>query len=95
MTKYEYIKTHANELYKASKKREKINESLNADNSYKRTQKLHAELSWICMEISKNEERLGFALGLLSIDELRDEYSPSGWHTYRGLKGELENLKFD
>ena len=95
MTKYEYIKTHANELYKSSKKRDKINERLNADNSYKQTQKLHAELSWICMEIQKNEERLGFALGLISLENLRKEYSPSGWHTYKGLKGELENLKFD
>ena len=95
MTKYEYIKTHANELYKASKKRDKINESLNADNSIKRTQKLHAELSWICMEIQKDEERIAFALGLKRIEDLIDEYSPSGWHTYRGLKGELENLKFD
>ena len=95
MTKYEYIKTHANELYKSSKKREKINERLNADNSFKQTQKLHAELSWICMEIHKDEERIAFALGLKSIDELRDEYSPSGWHTYKGVKEELKNLKFD
>jgi len=28
-------------------------------------------------------------------DELTSEYKPSGWHTYSGLRKELENLKFD
>ena len=94
VNKYDYIKNIANALSKSAKKRDKINERLNGDNSYKQIQKLHAELSWTCMEIAKDEERLCFALGQKKLSELRHEYSPSGWHTYNGIRGELENLEF-
>jgi hypothetical protein len=96
VNKYDYIKNVANSLQKSAKKRDRINERIHEGNlSFNQTQKIHAELAWVCMEISKDEERLCFALGQKKLSELRDEYSPSGWHTYKGLKGELENLKFE
>lgn len=95
MTKEEYIFLAAKDLKTLSKKRDKINENLNGNNTYNKIQKLHADLGWVCMQIGQAEERLGFALGYLSIDDIRDEWHPSGWHTYKGLKGELSKLKFD
>jgi len=34
---------------------------------------------------SKNEERLGFALGYLKLSELRNFYEPSSFHKYDGI----------
>ena len=62
--------------------------------SRKAFDKLNTDISWLCMEIDKTKERIGYVLGHLILFELRDEYSPSGWHTYKGIKGEMENLKF-
>ena len=95
MIREEYIKIQAVELLKATKKIKRINESLQNDNTYNRIQKLHAELSWACMEKGQTEERLRFALGDLLIDSVRDFWEPSGWHKYNGIRKELEMLKFD
>jgi hypothetical protein len=96
MTKYEFANIQAKELVRLEKKKKKINERIfSGDLSYKQTQKIHADLSWVCMHISMCEERLSFALGFITLDQLTAEYKPSGWHTYSGLRKELENLKFD
>ena len=61
----------------------------------KAIQKLHKEMGWEAMHYAMTEERIGFVLGRITIDELRDSYEPSGWHKYDGIKGEMQNLKFD
>jgi len=95
MTKEDYILTQAKELVSLKKKSLKIRESLNADTSFSRTQKLHAEAQWVSMNISKTQERIGFALGFLNLEDLTKEYTPNGWQKQIGLKGELEKIKFD
>jgi len=97
MTKEEYIVNQSKELLKMVKKRKNLNSRLFKHDQLtdKAWQKLNTDLSWICMEIDKTRERIGYALGCLTLFELRDEYSPSGWHTYQGVKEEVKLLKFD
>lgn len=86
----DYTLTQAKELKKLCVKKRKIHDQMFGDLSPKKWQKLNNELSWICMEISKCEERIGYALGHLTLRELRCEYNPSGWQTYKGISEEME-----
>jgi len=63
--------------------------------SVKSSGRLNSEYSFLLMEINKTEERIGFALGFLLLTELRAIYEPTGWQKYEGIKGEMENLKFE
>jgi len=95
-TKEEYILNQSKQLLKMTRNRKNLNNRLfkHDQMTIKAWQKLNNDLSWLCMEIDKTKERIGYVLGHLILFELRDEYSPSGWHTYKGIKGEMENLKF-
>lgn len=96
-TREEYILKQARELQRIAKKRLKL---LNRSNegyqnfTPKAWSKLTAEMSWEAMHYEKTRERLGYALGFLNKEDLRGTYEPSGWHTYEGIKKEVENLKF-
>jgi len=97
MTREEYILHQARELNKSAKKRKKLLErsydtSQMTQNAVK---KLYAEMNWEGMHYSKIEERLGFAMGYLKLEDLRDSYEPSGWHKYPGIRKEMEKLIFD
>jgi len=97
MTREEYILIQARELNKIAEKRKKLLErsydtSQMTQNS---VQKLYADMNWEGMHYGMTEERLGFAMGYLKLEDLRDTYEPSGWHKYPGIKKEMERLKFD
>ena len=97
MTREEYILIQAKQLNVTAKKRKKLSER-SVDISQmteKAVQNLFASMNWEGMNYSMTEERLGFALGHLKLDDLRDYYEPSGWHKYKGIRGEMEKLKFD
>ena len=93
----EYIQKHSMSLLKMSRQKKNIkNRLLNSvQMSVKCVGRLNAEYSFLLMEINKTEERIGFALGILSLTELREIYEPTGWQEYQGIKGEMENLKFE
>jgi len=97
MTQEDYILNRAKNLKKMIVKRRKLNERIHLfeQMSDKAWQKLNAELHWLSMEIEKEKERIGFVLGHLTLFELQDEYNPSGWHRYEGIKGEMQNLKLE
>lgn len=92
----EYVKNIALSLNKDDKKKKKLSEKL-GDNSLTQNAigKMDADLNWLCMEIAKNEERIGYAMGFLNLGDLRETYEPSGWHEYKGIKEEMEKLKFE
>jgi len=96
MTKEEYILNEAKNLKRSAQKRKKLLEkSYNTTGmTPKAIQRLHAEMNWEAMHYAMTEERIGFALGRITLDELRDSYEPSGWHKYNGIRGEMEKLKF-
>jgi hypothetical protein len=97
MTREDYILIQARELSKLAKRRKKLFEK-SMDSSgmtQKSIQKLHTEMNWEGMNYSMTEERLGFALGHLTLDNLRDFYEPSAWNKYKGIREEMEKLKFD
>lgn len=95
-TREEYIETHAKSLLKMCRQRKQLSQRLMKHDqmSDKSWSKLNADYSFLCMEIAKTEERIVYALGYLTLFELRDEYYPSGWHKYEGIKGEVEKLVF-
>lgn len=96
MRKSEYIKKHANELHRLHMKRLKVSDRiLKGDLSPKQFLKLDAELNWIGMQIGQTEERLAFALGYLLPHEAREEWHPSGWHSYKGIREELEKTELE
>ena len=97
MTREEYILIQAKELNKIAKKRKKLSERSHDTTQMTQgaIQKLHTNMNWEGMNYSMTEERLGFATGHLNLDELRDFYEPSAWHKYKGIRGEMEMLKFD
>jgi len=97
MTKEDYILIQSRTLSVLAKKRKKLSErSMETGGMTQRAiQKLHTNMNWEGMNYSMTEERLGFALGYLTLDELRDFYEPSGWHKYKGIRGEMEQLRFD
>ena len=97
MTKEEYILIEAKNLKRSAKKRKKLLEKSYDTSSMtpRAIQKLHADMSWEGMHYAMTEERLGYALGRITLDELKDYYEPSGWHKYNGVKSEMEKLKFE
>lgn len=96
MKRHEYIKKQAAELDRLCKKREKMSARRSSDNtSVKMVQNLEAELNWLGMQIGQTEERILFALGRLTLEDVREEWRPSAWHRYDGIRFELEKLKFD
>lgn len=96
MKRHEYIKNQANELHRLHTKRLKVSDRiLKGDLSPKQFLKLDAELNWIYMQIGQTEERLAFALGYLLPQEAREEWHPSGWHSYKGIREELEKTELE
>ena len=96
MKRHEYIKNHANELHRLEMKRRKVSDKiLKGDLSPKQFLKLDAELNWVGMQIGQTEERLAFALGYLLPHEAREEWHPSGWHSYKGIREELEKTELE
>ena len=96
MKRHEYIRQQANELAKLCKKREAVSaRRISGDLSPKQCQKLEAELNWLGMHIGQTEERLLFALGRLQPHEAREEWQPSAWHRYDGIRAELERIEFE
>jgi hypothetical protein len=96
MKRHDYIKTHAAILKRDCDKRDKLSARYTSgDLTHKATQKLNAELNFLGMNIAQTEERLAFALGLLLPERAREEYRPSPFHTYKGIRQELERTKFD
>lgn len=97
MTREEYILQQARELKKLSVKRRKLRDKT-ADHT-QLTQKAYknalADLNWAAMHVSMCEERIGFALGLLKIEDLREYYEPSSFHKYKGVRDECLKLKFE
>lgn len=97
MTKEEYILIQAKQLNASAKKRKKLLEKSydTSQMTQKATEKLYNDMNWEAMSYGMTEERLMFALGCKTLDELRDFYEPSGWHKYKGIRAEMEKLKFD
>lgn len=96
MKRQDYIKHHANELKKLIDKREKFSARYTSGElTHKQVQKLNNELNFLGMHITQTEERLAFALGRLLPEEAQEEYHVSGFHTYKGIRSELERTKFD
>ena len=97
MTREDYILIQARQLSKTAKKRKKLHEKScdTSGMSQKAIEKLYTEMNWEGMNYSMTEERLGFAMGYLKLEDLRETYEPSGWHSYKGIRGEMEKLKFD
>jgi len=93
-TREEFVLTQAKELKKLVIKRRFLHAKMDEEISDDRWKKLNNDLSWLCMEISKTEERIGYALGHLTLRELRNTYSPSGWQTYKGVAEEMEKIIF-
>ena len=97
MTREDYILIQAKQLKSTAVKRKKLHEKSCdiSGMSQKAIQKLYTEMNWEGMNYSMTEERLGFAMGYLKLEDLRETYEPSGWHSYKGIRGEMEKLKFD
>lgn len=96
MERIEYAATHMKILSRLAKRREKIRLALENDGSLtdRKISSLRADLTLISMHIEQEKERIGYALGYLSLNDLREEWQPTGFHTYRGLRMELEGLPF-
>ncbi len=78
---------------KLVRKREKIQERLKENNiTTKRRSSLLADLNFISMHIGQEEERIGYALGHLTLKDIREEWHPTGFHSYKGIREELERL---
>lgn len=95
MKREEYIKSLATELYRMRKRRDNLSGKDLMEMTPKAAQKHNADLNWLGMEMSKTEERIGFAMGFLTLDDLREYYEPSAWHKYEGVRKEMENLKLE
>lgn len=90
----QYIKQVAGTLFDNRKRIDALQSKDLRNMTQSQRQKHEANLNWECMSKSKNEERLGFALGHLKLSELRDFYEPSSYHKYDGVKSEMQNIKF-
>jgi len=96
MKKQDYIKQQATNYKSLVDQRDKKSLRYTSGNlTQKSTQKLNADLNFLGMEIAKTEERLSFALGLLIPERAREFYEPSPFHKYKGIRFELEQIKFD
>jgi len=91
----EYISNQSKELVRLSRKRKHLHNRMHKELSESQFKKVCVELDHTMMEISKTCERIGFVLGHLTLFELRDEYRPNGWQTYKGVKEEMEKIKFE
>jgi len=95
MKRQDYIKKQASELKRLIDSQEKKNARYCSGNlTHSAMQKLNADMNWNGMHISQTEERLAFALGYLLPENARQEYQPSAFHKYDGIRKELENTKF-
>jgi hypothetical protein len=90
----QYIKQIAVSLFDNRKRIDTLQSKDLRNMTQSQRSKHEANLNWECMIKSKNEERLGFALGHLKLSELRSFYEPSSFHKYDGIKGEMEQIKF-
>lgn len=95
MKREDYIFAQAKVLRSDIQKRNKLNEKIRTDLSLKQRQKIATDLNFLSMEIGKTEERLKFALGAITADEVMEEWRPSGFHVYPGIKNELEKTVFE
>jgi len=96
MKRHEYIKKHAIELDRLHKKMEKVSARRSHENtSVKMVQRLEAEMNWLGMQIGQTEERILFGLGRLMPEEAREEWRPSAWHRYDGIRAELERTELE
>lgn len=87
-----YIKSIASALAANRKRIDALHSKDTSRMTRNAYEKHEASLNWEHMSKSMNEERLGFALGFLKLEELREFYEPSGWHKYKGVKDEMEKL---
>ena len=96
MKRQDYIKLHALELKKLCDKRDRLNAfCLCADFPVKKAAKISADLNFVNMHISMENERLAFALGYLQPKEALREYCVCGFQRYAGIQDELAATKFD
>lgn len=93
-TREQFVLSQSKELKRLVEKKRFLHEKMDGDISEGRWKKLNNDLSWVCMNISKTEERIGYALGHLTLRDLRDVYNPSGWQTYKGVAEEMEKMIF-
>jgi len=91
----EYISNQSKELVRLSRKRKDLHNRMQKDLSETTFKNVCADLDHTMMEISKTCERIGFVLGHLTLFELIEEYRPNGWQTYKGVKEEMEKIKFE
>jgi hypothetical protein len=89
-----YIKAISSSLFDNRKRIDKLHSKDLRNMTQSQRSKHEASLNWEFMFKSKNEERLGYALGYLKISDLRSFYEPSSYHKYDGVKSEMENIKF-
>lgn len=61
----------------------------------KQNDKLNVDLNWNRMNYEMERERLGYAMGFLSLNDLRDYYEPSAFHKYKGVRDEMEKIQFN
>lgn len=96
MKRHDYIKSQAAVLKRLCDKRDKVSARyLKGELTQKMYQNLSAELNFTGMEIEKTKERIAFALGYLIPENAIEEYRPSEFHRYKGVREELEKLKFE
>lgn len=95
MKRQDYIKLQSVELKKSMDKSDKLRDKWLICNDLKESKKLSNELNYLNMSIEKTKERIGFALGYISADEVQSEFCLDAMHVYPGIKEELLNLKFD
>ena len=91
----EYINNQSKELVRLSRKRKNLHNRMHKELSESQFKTVSADLDHTMMEISKTCERIGYVLGHLTLFELIDEYRPNGWQTYKGVKEEMEKIKFE
>lgn len=94
MTREEYILKQSKLLLAYKRQQDKAREKSLGEVSAKKMESLINDMAWAGMHIEQTKERIGYALGLLDINDIRDTYNPSGFHEYRGIKGELSKLEF-
>lgn len=95
MKREDYIFAQAKALRTDMRKRRKQVEKLQSDVTLNQRRKITADINWLSMEIGQTEERLKFALGCINLNDVRKEWHPSGFHTYPGIKNELEKIVFE
>lgn len=96
MSKAEYIEKNSKILLKLERQKKNLNNRLfNLDLGSKAYRNNVAELDRVCMHYSMTSERIGYALGYLTLFEVREEYNLNGWQKYKGIKDELRELNFD